>query len=241
MIEFPVVLVDAAKEVVIGEFHSYVRPTENTTLTPFCRELTGIDQATVDAAPTLPEVLKHFDDWLERRDLVNPAGKTFALVTDGWDLDHFLDKECKRKAIPKASYLDQWIDLSITYEERRSQERSSRASKQKQHVVLPKKRTSLKRMLRHYGMQFKGRLHSGIDDARNIARLAIKMLKESDEPLCINDSLNIPHPDTPPSLDTSPPSLSTTTPLASGTTTTKKYHKVTATLEQPADAPPSSS
>ena len=38
------------------EFHSYVRPSINTTLTPFCTKLTGITQDTVDAAPSLDEV-----------------------------------------------------------------------------------------------------------------------------------------------------------------------------------------
>jgi len=42
------------------EFHSYVRPTFNQTLTPFCVKLTGITQETVDVAPTLDKVLLIF-------------------------------------------------------------------------------------------------------------------------------------------------------------------------------------
>ena len=33
-------------------------------------------------------------------------------------------------------------------------------------------------MLERQGMRFKGRLHSGIDDARNIARIAMRMRKD---------------------------------------------------------------
>jgi hypothetical protein len=41
----------------------YVRPTVNETLSAFCSHLTGIKQAQIDAAPTLPEVLAQFDEW----------------------------------------------------------------------------------------------------------------------------------------------------------------------------------
>jgi hypothetical protein len=34
----------------------------------------------------------------------------------------------------------------------------------------------LESMLAHYGLQFEGRLHSGADDSRNIARLFLKLL-----------------------------------------------------------------
>ena len=181
VIEFPLILVDAKTREIVDEFHSYVRPTENATLSGFCTELTGIDQATVDAAPTLPEVLQKLDDWLEARDLVD-GPRHFACATDGWDLQHFLDRECARKSIPTAKYLEKWVDLTKVFDERRS---NPNHKHQKQ-----RRRTNLSKMLRFYGMKFDGRPHSGLDDARNIARVAMRMLKEKNKPpLVLNDCL----------------------------------------------------
>lgn len=42
-------------------------------------------------------------------------------------------------------------------------------------------------MLQILGMQFEGRPHSGIDDTRNIARIAIQLLKDGCE-LVINET-----------------------------------------------------
>lgn len=180
LIEFPVVLVDCRTREIIGEFQSYVKPTENQTLSEFCTKLTGIEQETVDLSPELPEVLAQVDEFLRSYNLID-SNISFALATDGWDLHHFLDTECARKTIPKADYLNEWIDLTKTFDERRSQ-------------ILRKKkpayarRTNMGKMLRHYGMSFEGRKHSGIDDARNLARLAIRLLKEG-LVLRVNDKL----------------------------------------------------
>ncbi|RDD37736.1 ERI1 exoribonuclease 2 [Trichoplax sp. H2] len=45
IIEFPALLIDASTLEVFSEFHSYVRPTINRTLSKFCKRLTGISQA----------------------------------------------------------------------------------------------------------------------------------------------------------------------------------------------------
>ena len=42
IIEFPVVIVDVKAQSVKSIFHTYVRPTAESTITPFCTELTGI-------------------------------------------------------------------------------------------------------------------------------------------------------------------------------------------------------
>src|SRR5262245_14866491 len=45
------------------EFQTFVRPQRLPRLSSFCRELTGIMQENVDAAPTFPEALRSFFDW----------------------------------------------------------------------------------------------------------------------------------------------------------------------------------
>ena len=59
IIEFPVVLFDTRTREITDSFHSYVRPTENATLSAFCTDLTGIEQATVDAAPSVALAVRH--------------------------------------------------------------------------------------------------------------------------------------------------------------------------------------
>ncbi|CUG88635.1 exonuclease, putative [Bodo saltans] len=64
IIEFPVVVVDTRLNRTVGEFHTYIRPVRNPQLTTFCTELTGITQDMVQRAPTLPEALIMFDEWI---------------------------------------------------------------------------------------------------------------------------------------------------------------------------------
>jgi len=45
------------------EFQTFVRPKRLPRLSSFCRELTGITQEDVDAAPAFPEALRRFLDW----------------------------------------------------------------------------------------------------------------------------------------------------------------------------------
>lgn len=176
IIEFPVVLIDLQKNAtVIDEFHTYVRPTKVPTLTEFCKKLTGITQDSVDSAPTLDQVLEDFEEWRISRGLVyNKTHKNFAFVTHGpWDLRNFLDGECKRKAINKPKYFDSWIDLKLAFSE-----------------FYKLQQRPIKHMLKHFDLTFKGREHSGLDDSRNLARVAMKMVREG-AILCLNKEIDL--------------------------------------------------
>ena len=162
IIEFPVVVIDVRGErpEVYDEFHSYVRPTVNATLTQFCTDLTGITQEMVDGAPTLGEVLLQFDEWREARGLVHDGErKDFAFAADGpWDLRYFLHGECVRKGLNKPTYFDKWCNVKSLFAD-----------------FYGVRACKIHKMLQLQGMRFEGRLHSGIDDTRNIARIASKM------------------------------------------------------------------
>jgi inhibitor of KinA sporulation pathway (predicted exonuclease) len=75
------------------EFQTFVRPARYPRLSTFCRELTGITQDNVDAAPAFPEALRLFLDWLQELDRVVLASWS---RYDLWQLD--LDLE--RHALP---------------------------------------------------------------------------------------------------------------------------------------------
>ncbi|CBQ68085.1 conserved hypothetical protein [Sporisorium reilianum SRZ2] len=79
IIEFPVVLLrwnEATHQLdTAGVYHSYVRPTFRPQLTKFCRDLTGVTQAQVDAAPTWSDVVEEFFRFLRSHDLVEDTSK----------------------------------------------------------------------------------------------------------------------------------------------------------------------
>ena len=141
-----------------------MRPTINTTLTPFCTQLTGITQDKVDNSPTLPEVLQEFEAWRSSRPwlVCDDHDRTFAFAADGpFDLRFFLHGECTRKGIPKRAYFDKWVNIKALFADF-------------YHVRSCK----IHKMLSRQGLKFEGRLHSGIDDTRNIARIAIRMRQD---------------------------------------------------------------
>jgi 3'-5' exoribonuclease 1 len=168
IIEWPVVAVDAATATTIGEFHRYVRPTEEPTLSAFCRKLTGITQPDVDAAMPLNVVLDEFDAWLTELGLFDAQTgarqRRWALATDGpWDLNHFCARECARKGIRERAHLREYVNV------------------RKAHARALKLRTprgcSLNGQLAKLGLTFEGRPHCGRDDARNIARVLCELLR----------------------------------------------------------------
>ena len=66
------------------EFQTFVRPLRLPRLSSFCRELTGIAQEDVDAAPAFPEALRLFLEWSQPLEQVVLA--TWSRY-DLWQLD----------------------------------------------------------------------------------------------------------------------------------------------------------
>jgi 3'-5' exoribonuclease 1 len=169
IIEFPVVFLNARTLEVEMEFRRYVRPTEKPGLSKFCTELTGIDQGSVDTADTLDVVLLEFDRFLRDHGLTTMKSesadqarlRSFVIATDGpWDVLSFLRKECQRKGLPLQTYWDYFVDVRRQYA-----------------AWYNVRRCGIRKMLAQCGLEFQGREHSGIDDARNIARIAAEMIK----------------------------------------------------------------
>lgn len=151
IIEFPAIVMNSLTLEIEYEFHRFVRPTEEPYLSDYCTDLTGIEQCDVDCADDLSYVLDEFSDFLEENGVRN-----FTVCTDGpWDFSKFLYPESQRKNIDYPYWAIHWLDI------RRRFQRSFRLDKW----------YNIDRMLDALGMVFQGRPHSGIDDARNIARI----------------------------------------------------------------------
>jgi len=162
IIEFPVLVVNVASLQVEHTFHSFVRPTESPTLSEFCMRLTGIKQSQVDAAPTLVDVLKRMFLWLKE---IGIFEKRFIFVSHGpCDFGKFLCQQCERTGFHLPRYLRQWIDIKRTFREF--------------HGWSSNTPCGIKDLLGYYKQDFQGNEHSGLEDAKNLSRIIIKMIEE---------------------------------------------------------------
>ncbi|NXL60313.1 ERI2 exoribonuclease, partial [Chordeiles acutipennis] len=172
-VEFPAVLLNTSTGETEAEFHTYVQPQEHPILSEFCTELTGITQNQVDEGVPLNICLSQFLKWIQKiqkekkiifsSDIPSHSTSetkpcTFVTWTD-WDLGVCLQYECKRKQLRKPDILNSWIDLKATYK-----------------AFYNRKPKGLSGALQDLGIAFAGREHSGLDDSRNTARLAWRLI-----------------------------------------------------------------
>ncbi|NXS52273.1 ERI2 exoribonuclease, partial [Brachypteracias leptosomus] len=171
IIEFPAVLLNTSTGEIESEFHTYVQPQEHPILSDFCTELTGITQNQVDEGVPLNICLSQFLKWIQKiqkeKKIIfstdTPSNSevkacTFVTWTD-WDLGVCLQYECKRKQLRKPDILNSWIDLKATY-----------------RAFYNRKPKGLNGALQDLGIAFAGREHSGLDDSRNTAHLAWRLI-----------------------------------------------------------------
>lgn len=160
IIEFPVALIEIQNARCLDEFHEYVRPKYQPKLTPFCTELTGITQEMVDRGKPIQEVLKLFNEWVEKHKL---TPKNSIVVTCGhWDLRCMWPKQASNSCLKTPPLFKQWINIKKIFPAK----------------VKPKGMMS---MLEMAGIAHEGRHHSGIDDVRNIANVARWLVKKNIE------------------------------------------------------------
>lgn len=173
IIEFPSVIVSGVTGQIAACFQTYVRPTHNNLLTEFCKELTGIQQHQVDSGIVLGEALLLHDNWLQH---MGVRGTDFAVVTwSDWDCQVMLESECRFKNIPKPAYFNRWINLRVPFSK-----------------VFGEVRCNLKEAVELAGLVWHGRVHCGLDDSINIARL-LAVIMQRGFTFSITKSLTPPH------------------------------------------------
>ncbi|CCW67440.1 unnamed protein product [Phytomonas sp. Hart1] len=159
IVEFPVVLVDTKLYRVMAEFHRFVRPRHKPQLSEFCRSLTGIQQQDIDAAAPLEVVVAQFERW--HRQTIPPNARAI-FATDGpADFREFMyHHSVTRQGIHFPAMFYQWIDIKKSFA-----------------AFFNSQQGKIKAMLDALQMSFKGRLHNGLDDARNLANIVIGLLQ----------------------------------------------------------------
>ncbi|KAB0499616.1 exonuclease domain-containing protein [Pseudomonas vancouverensis] len=133
----------------LDHFQRFVRPTRRPLLTPFCRELTHITQANVDAAQALQDVWLAFEHWLGQ----HPPLQGWVSWGD-YDRKQLL-QEWQRLQLASVLANVPHMNLKQRFAKVRRLERP----------------LGLNGALQLAGLQFSGQQHRALEDARNTARL----------------------------------------------------------------------
>jgi inhibitor of KinA sporulation pathway (predicted exonuclease) len=149
IIEIGAVSVNANKQVE-GQFNVFVKPRLNPQLSDFCKKLTSITQADVDGAPSFPQALEKFQQWINLEENYVLCSWGFYDKTQfNWDCElHQLD----------TAWLKPHISLKHQYARIKSLSRPP----------------GMKQALEKERLPLTGIHHRGIDDALNISRIFIK-------------------------------------------------------------------
>lgn len=166
IIQIGAVLLDENFEI-IKKINQYVRPKYGV-LDHFITNLTGIENHKIKNAPLLEEVLLYMQDWLGECEY-----KIYAWSpSDYSQLKHeIVSKNITGGRINEFMNVERWIDYQQVYGKRFDIPRS----------------VSLEEALVCCNIDVDGRLHDGLDDAANTAKL-IKLLEQNpDFVLCQNE------------------------------------------------------
>jgi inhibitor of KinA sporulation pathway (predicted exonuclease) len=147
IIEIGAVMVNHSTWQIDSEFQQFVKPVRNPYLTEFCTQLTSIKQEDVEKAPTFPEAMINFQNWL------NKFPNHVFCSWGEYDRKQFIqDCEFHKVLYPFSS---EHININKLFSE----------------YLGVSKGYGMAGALLKLGMTLKGTHHRGIDDARNIASI----------------------------------------------------------------------
>ena len=152
IIEIGALLLDRYGEV-RSSFNRFIKPILHPLLSPFCKELTTIEQYQIDRADTFPGVAEDFQDWAEVFD------EEYLLCSWGSFDKKMLIHDCKLHNMDY-DWAEPHINLKQQYKEIK-------------RIHRPR---GLKKAVTSEGFEFTGTHHRGIDDAENLAKIFAKYL-----------------------------------------------------------------
>lgn len=134
------------------EFQAFIKPKFNPKLSEFCTKLTSIKQKDVDNASEFPIVIKDFVEWITSR------GEPYYLCSWGFYDKKQLKNDCELHGLNSL-----WIKkhISIKYQHGK--------------LIGVEKGVGMGEALKKLNIPLEGTHHRGIDDARNISKIFIKI------------------------------------------------------------------
>lgn len=181
IIEFPAVLIDCAQQKAVDEFHHYVQLVKTERVSEFIKNLTHITDAQVQSGTIWSECLAAFEQWLRAAIIERHCeniGDVVVLCCGSWDIKTMLPRQLEITATqltPMLAHLfARWHNIKKSFVKHFNEGRQQ----------------GMDGMLKHFNMTLDGHHHSGIDDTRNISKLALHWLSNgiSLQPNCLHDA-----------------------------------------------------
>ncbi len=147
IIEIGAVMLNRSTWEIDSEYQQFIKPVRNQKLTEFCTKLTTITQHDVDAAPTFPEIMPQFKQWIDS------YPNNIFCSWGNYDKNQFI-QDCA------------FHDFAYPFgAEHRN------IKKEFSLYVGNQKKFRMTEALAYLGIELQGIHHRGIDDARNIAAI----------------------------------------------------------------------
>ncbi|VDL62100.1 unnamed protein product [Hymenolepis diminuta] len=159
IIEFPVLLLRGHGLPEIDRFHRYVKPVNHPHLTDYCTRVRFFDNLILCHS----NYFKEFESWIDNHFPTEEEKSKFTFVTCGnWDLRYMLPHQASLWNITVPPYCRRWVDVKKAYLDFTGQRPAGLIS-----------------MLKNLNLSHEGRLHSGIDDCQNIAKVLRFLVQEN--------------------------------------------------------------
>ena len=139
----------------LGSFNRFIKPVVNPILSSFCKELTSIDQITINRAKKFPEVINDFRDWIEDFE------EDYYLCSWGKFDKTMLQRDCRLH-----NEEEDWLDFHVNLKN------------QYQTLKGLRHPRGLAKTVEKEGFEFEGIHHRAIADAANLAKVFVKYIDE---------------------------------------------------------------
>lgn len=138
---------------IVSDFQIFVKPALSPQLSDFCKQLTSISQADVDAAMYFPQAIRQFQEWI--------GNEPHVLCSWGFYDKNQLQKDCALHQIAS-----EWTDNHISLKHQHGR------------MIGRERGVGIERALTMLKLPLEGTHHRGIDDAKNIAKIFVKIFDQ---------------------------------------------------------------
>ncbi|WP_010499358.1 3'-5' exonuclease [Paenibacillus elgii] len=135
---------------IVDEFQTFVKPILNPWLSDFCKKLTSITQEDVNQADYFPQAIQQFQDWIGKED--------YFLCSWGLYDKSQLTKDCELNRLGT-----EWLANHISIKHQHGK------------LIGKERGVGMARALDMLKLPLEGTHHRGIDDARNIAKIFVRI------------------------------------------------------------------
>ncbi|MFB0845075.1 exonuclease domain-containing protein [Paenibacillus oleatilyticus] len=134
----------------VDEFQMFIKPILNPWLSDFCKKLTSITQEDVNQAEYFPQAIQQFQEWIGKEDYI--------LCSWGFYDKSQLTKDCELNRLDT-----DWLANHISIKHQHGK------------MIGKERGVGMEKALDLLKMPLEGTHHRGIDDARNIARIFVRI------------------------------------------------------------------